>query len=578
MNYVEPQSDVYLFRGVEWDKTYKHTLLSNEEYTTLDWLLSHHSYIKHQFYSYIRPESGEVKLNFEVETLGHSINYLVNMGYNYIVFVNKRPDMSPSSLPDVTYYAFIDDILYINENSVNVKFTIDVIQTWLINGNGELETCFVEREIPKVDEMGDNLVPENFETGEYVLRDPIIFSGLDLKNVYYWLLCSATLELKSDVTGPYWAVTNSEPSYINGCLTCCNVYNLSTLTGVEPDDERFLIMVKRIIKAFEEAGKTNDIISIFAVPKEFANDFINSSTAEVPTRSITMPYIIDNFYDGSEVYIPRNKKLLTSPYNFLRLYDMVGNTHDYSFEYFNNNVPQFEFFGDISTGSFSMCIIPHNYKQHEIAFDEALSISGAYPTVAVGSSTFREWFAQNSVSLGLSGIASAVSIITGMSEVANVIGSGNSDLLSNAFRDSLGNSDTQSGITGIAGLVSSVVNHYRTPTKMHGQTSGNLLMSRRIEDLKFEHYQIRIEFAKIIDDFFSMYGYATNRVKEPEIQTRQYWTYCKTRGCEVQGEIPNNAKSAISNIFDNGITFWTGKDGIIGKYVVDGEWLINSPL
>ena len=77
--------------------------------------------------------------------------------------------------------------------------------------------------------------------------------------------------------------------------------------------------------------------------------------------------------------------------------------------------------------------------------------------------------------------------------------------------------------------------------------------------------QIRAEFAKIIDNYFSMYGYAQHKVTIPNIHARTRYTYVQTKGCNVVGNAPVLAITAINRIFDNGITWWADYSGV-GNY------------
>ena len=67
---------------------------------------------------------------------------------------------------------------------------------------------------------------------------------------------------------------------------------------------------------------------------------------------------------------------------------------------------------------------------------------------------------------------------------------------------------------------------------------------------------IKQEYAKIIDNFFSMYGYKVNNVKIPNIFGRKNWNYVKTLGSNIEGDIPQNDLQEIKNMFDSGVTFW----------------------
>ena len=67
---------------------------------------------------------------------------------------------------------------------------------------------------------------------------------------------------------------------------------------------------------------------------------------------------------------------------------------------------------------------------------------------------------------------------------------------------------------------------------------------------------VKSEYAKIIDDYFTMYGYKVNSLKIPNITGRTYWNYVKTIGCNFEGNIPQGDLNEIKNMFNRGITLW----------------------
>ena len=89
---------------------------------------------------------------------------------------------------------------------------------------------------------------------------------------------------------------------------------------------------------------------------------------------------------------------------------------------------------------------------------------------------------------------------------------------------------------------------------------------------KYRNRHITYEYAQRIDDFFTMYGYKIMQLKVPNINVRPYWSYCKTIGCNIRGNIPVQDANKIKQIFDNGITHWTNGDNI-GNYSLN-----NSPV
>ena len=78
-----------------------------------------------------------------------------------------------------------------------------------------------------------------------------------------------------------------------------------------------------------------------------------------------------------------------------------------------------------------------------------------------------------------------------------------------------------------------------------------------------------------------MFGYATNKVKTPNRNSRPHWNYVKTRGCVLHsgrvaadgtltGGLPADDMAKINAIYDNGITFW--KNGSeVGDYSLNNK-------
>ena len=67
---------------------------------------------------------------------------------------------------------------------------------------------------------------------------------------------------------------------------------------------------------------------------------------------------------------------------------------------------------------------------------------------------------------------------------------------------------------------------------------------------------VTAENIKMIDDYFSMFGYKINQIKVPQFNSRPYWNYIKTSGVNLIGNVPQNALNIIKQMFDSGSTMW----------------------
>ena len=71
---------------------------------------------------------------------------------------------------------------------------------------------------------------------------------------------------------------------------------------------------------------------------------------------------------------------------------------------------------------------------------------------------------------------------------------------------------------------------------------------------------IKEEYARIIDDYFSMFGYKVDTVKVPNITGRAEWNFIKTVDCNADGNIPQEDLETIKKACNTGITFWHNPD------------------
>ena len=114
-----------------------------------------------------------------------------------------------------------------------------------------------------------------------------------------------------------------------------------------------------------------------------------------------------------------------------------------------------------------------------------------------------------------------------------------------------------SGILGIAQTLGEIYKESITPPQAEGNlNSGDITTASNRNTFYFEVKSIKKEMAKIIDDYFSMYGYKTNSLKLPNITGRVNWNYVKTINCNIEGDIPQEDLQKIKDMFNQGVTLW----------------------
>lgn len=83
-------------------------------------------------------------------------------------------------------------------------------------------------------------------------------------------------------------------------------------------------------------------------------------------------------------------------------------------------------------------------------------------------------------------------------------------------------------------------------------------------NIMVEEYSPSLEEAVKLDQFFDMYGYATNAVKVPNEDSRESWNYVKTDNVIINGSMPVQDMANIKAMYNRGVRFWHTTD--VGNY------------
>lgn len=81
--------------------------------------------------------------------------------------------------------------------------------------------------------------------------------------------------------------------------------------------------------------------------------------------------------------------------------------------------------------------------------------------------------------------------------------------------------------------------HQKLPNEAtFGSNNTTLIGYNKFDKNIFTRYTIKAQFAKRIDDYFSMFGYETNEVKIPNLNNRPHWNFIKTTDVNIVANIP----------------------------------------
>ena len=532
-------SKIIICKDIKLDKSYKDVINYLEQDMVL--LCQQKAVASSNTYSFIRGEKNVIKTGF---------SYSDALKCNYMAFQN--PDYS-----NKWFFAFIDDVEYASDGTSKIHFTIDEFSTWY--SYIEVEPCFIEREHVNDDTIGLHTIPEGLEYGEYVT----MLSG-DIETDLYTteLICIGTSYLPDNT--PFATQNRVYAGVFSGLY-----YILFKLTE----------SAAKFVQAMSDIGHANDIQCLFMIPIKIANVNYNDgwSTASLGNQTGINFRVLPNSAGvitlrNSDItlssptsingYVPKNNKLFTYPYNCLTITNNVGTQAEFRYEDFINNTPVFSLVAAVSP-SCSVWLYPDNYKKYSGAksgYNWGIPVA-KYPMGSWNSDMYTNWMTQNGINLmGMTVSAPAAHAIMGSFEA----------VASSMTRDYAGIG------AGLGDMFSAVQERYRAsmiPNHIGGQiNSGDVAYAYNKMSPTYYKMTIKEEYARIIDDWLTRFGYKINRVKYPNITGRAYWNFVQIGASEVIGfsnnptrSIPASSMDMINTIFRHGTTIWHNHENI-GNY------------
>lgn len=585
--YIEPNTTVIVLHGVHIDPSYEHTIYFDSLPSQYSYFASKSKYT-YTKQTYQRHEAGVIRVQQNANEL---------FDCNYLMFQNTW--YGPK-----WFYAFITDVIYINDNVAEIHYDIDVMQTWFFNQDSTLEPCFVQREHSEDDNIGDNLIPENFELGDYVITHP------DSNSVLHTFMGSNEWGNATTWREENWCIVVMLNSYVLGTLPChlnytggtahqaaYKIFDCDAAGWQEADDW---------LQSHAWSWLSEAITTVYMFPKNYLPHMVgtdvpgegtiwwggstpsNGYTASGSDNSFGVQFDKDNCYG----FTPQNNKLFTFPYCFLRVSNGQGSVIDYRWERFVTDIAYFRIFGSLSANP-SLTLYPTGYKNIGGLVDgEKLTITDL-PTVTHVTNDFTAKLVQKTIGLALTATGVSVggawgALMTGEGGPATRTKSRymyderkkkgakkNAKMRTYMTREMNDTTtttseqpyDNEAKLGRAAASVASIIGDTSSSASVG---DSNTALSVGLLDFTAYKMHITDEFAKIIDNFFSMYGYATNRVKVPNINSRPHWNYVKTTNCNVHGSMPAGVMEEIQDIFNDGITFWKNGDEV-GDYSLDNR-------
>lgn len=444
---------------------------------------------------------------------GHNIKDIYNAGY--MRFKN-------SDFENKWFYAFIDSVEYIANGTTQINFTIDVMTTWM--GAFSLNQCFIERQHVVNDSIGANIADEGLQLGSYIIEN--------VNNHTYgnFQIVIVTASEKGGTGG----------GLRGGIYSGCEIKKFT-----QPDE------ANSFIQGLIDANKADNIVNIYMSPLLYNTENPNNYFSE--DISYPKPY---SSLDG---YVPKNNKLFCYPYKFVEVTNSEGDRKEYMYEYFKGG-NNYEFHHEALAGAQTQAsIIPKQYKTNRTGFfqtDERVSIS-SFPLCSYNVDTYKAYIAQVNSNLPVNAFSAMANGALSGGLTGGLIGAVNGAL--------------SSALPQVLNALSANLVRPEMGTKNNGTQESDLLSTIHAKGFLIYEKCITNNYASMIDDFFTMFGYAVRNTGTPNMNARPYFTYVKTVDCSIKGKLPCDDARKIENIFNTGVRFWKNHTNI-GNYNLD-----NSP-
>lgn len=539
-------------------------------------------------------------------------NYFANLpGRNFTDFTYQRKD-NVIRIPDLAenlyqynyvmyqnfagkwIYAFITRIEFINQNCTHVYIKTDVFQTWQFDFT--FKQCLVVREHTVTDLPYEHTLPENIGSGT-----PIEVNRQRATSY------SLTGDTQPDFDANYRVVF-----VLSEKISSIPDYNPPMVGGV-PSVAYYYAIERANIRDFTALitsdAKADAVLGVYAVPI--------GGAAFVEIQST--PFIVWSLHDANETSVSftpekgykisntsiiiKNRKCLCYPYHFYRLWASNGQCVDLQIENFTSIHPitQAETCTIRTTCNpsqdTSLLICPlfyefngqpnaQTYAQYGINLNAAITFND-FPEIAFRTDVYENYRALNKNSLAVRMLHTGVSLGSGIYDLSNGIAKqsepfrvGNKKEFEQSRRNlESANRETASArdsvinsVFDILGGIAKEADLRNIPDRVQGLRSSGVQLMCSSGGVFISEMAIKPEYMKIVDDYFTRYGYRVSDVKTPQFKSRPNHNYLQTDGCDIEGLMPQDDAAELCAMFNAGLTVWHNP-ATFGNYSPD-----NSPV
>lgn len=535
MAYIIPNTTIQFMKNTGLSMSHENTLYFASESAKnaywLNWMASN-GQVGTVSQSYQRANRNYCRVQSTM-TVMYNVDY---MRFINISFENKW------------FYAFVVAVNYINNNTVEVEYVLDPVMTWM--GTFTLKQCFIDRQHTINDGIGNNIAEEGLSVGPYVDED--IHESANYGRGACVIRVVVMNKNEAAATG------------FGGIYCPAEYHDFSTATSAAS-----------YINGLVDQDLSDNIVNVLMVPTQFENP---GQISDAEFVQWAKPY---TSVDG---YVPKNNKLFCYPYKYLVASNGEGSEQEYKYEFFNTH-PSATSTGNYEFGVWGIsgnqvqchCVPVHYNGTLDYSYEYTLGMSH-FPVCAWGIDSYNAYLAQKNAYYeqdvareGRTGLINVAS--SALKGAMQGLASENSTIIGGAIGGA--GAAAAGELQDMATLTANhLVDNTIRPelgTQMKGSLVSDLIFSQAQKRFIFHEKSITKNYAMMIDDYFTMFGYRVGQVGTPNMNARPYFTYVKTVGCDVGGNVPASDKKLIENVFDTGVRFWHNLSEM-GDYSLD-----NSP-
>lgn len=463
---------------------------------------------------------------------------------NYIMYKN-------SNFSTRWFYAFINRMEWASNGSTRLYVSTDVIQTWFFDIT--YYQSYVDRCHSDTDVAGDNIVPEDFTTGDS--------GGYQV---------AGSLDLNPNEIALF-ATANA-----NGSVTTVGGTVNGIYSGAVPVLDGVSVLSPSLLQAT-------------------LNDYVNNGTASAVAKIQQYPSTVA--ISGGKLlsfnktptsisgYTPVNKKMLSAAFISCFI-SMYGQECSFSPAFISQSIVALKVVCDKTSGMITAFVT--DYSDEKIA---NFSVSTSIPESSWAYNQYKNDYNLHSDSNG------KLTARLGRERVTNTVTSA-LGLAGSAFNGisaltQLGNGSTglipygqrQSGISTSAGerLTNAIATGYNSANNLINNITGIDAISQELAYMKeaynapavgstaasntyitggqvFLTYGYKVpplDLVKRCDKFLSVYGYKQSEYRTINLHARSNWTYIRTLGLNASGNFPDDDMKVIKQVFGKGVFFWS---------------------